>query len=971
MNGIENFKDIPFFYLYKLFSLIFFFSILIKILVFNNFDIYVILTTLSDINSKMAVIDIILVYNFYLVIVICIYSQTAFFIGGFYYSSYFKFNFAYLFQILLFSLLAFLNIFNASKSFIFMFPVLLSVMMISFVSHFLTSLFYQLQAPIQKNYHIRLFSFNIISIVILLRFIILMKKVIYITNDIYTHIYLFAIINSLFTLLSSLIMHILYLIDYENFGNSVKIVQCCFNVQSLSIMMELILASALFFSFVVKDLHLSLFFQKNISVQVPLDHFTSILKKSSNMHLSSIHYYMSSVYYFSSNANAVIELVSQKFSFNLKSKNSPLSPTNLFSLFEEMRKIPFVAKISAFSISNPSTTVPLVVSTDSDPFFNYFLITSSIKSFRNSPNFFRYYIKQINSKTYNDDTDLTKDEKNDNNEEVELTSDEYEDDTVQKVCKVEESFFAFDKVKYRFTSVDEYNFKDQIQNKQKLTNNITNATNKQSSFLFINFFFYSNFVNNFSNKRSNSIYFDFEYFIIITVLAYVACRFIMLVFERKKFIESQKAYDYLTLLPNASTVDLVRCQYTCIICRNKMTTKTAKRLRCHHCIHLSCLIKWAKLRNRCPLCQEEVVMTQDGNGHYSYFYNYNRKIFSYNIRKNRKNKNFIFLNDFTNFFTNSDEDEQNVSPYLLFYVCSLRKFRFLKRHLLILNRKCSSNLSNFIQKRKNKLNNSDCNNEADNFAVLNNGYHIDLNNDQISEMILNESPALWYFLNDFYYDNNDANRINNIDQVNNPINNENENLNNNNNENNNDHRNDADDNEININENLINDNNGNNQNNTPLANNGIDNEAGNYFINQNRNSIAQLQNINESNNEVFSMSRFIDKSKDERENSEELAARRLVSQYKSRFEFDYSLIIIVYHEMLNNFSFLLKEESFINNQQKELQKIRGVKQEEIEENIQFASKISLLIKKYRAAFKEIEEQKPWTKFCDPFDEINC
>lgn len=44
----------------------------------------------------------------------------------------------------------------------------------------------------------------------------------------------------------------------------------------------------------------------------------------------------------------------------------------------------------------------------------------------------------------------------------------------------------------------------------------------------------------------------------------------------------------------------------------------------------------------------------------------------------------------------------------------------------------------------------------DNFIIFNSSF----NNEQINEFILNENPGLWYFLNDFYYDN-DVNRINN------------------------------------------------------------------------------------------------------------------------------------------------------------------------------------------------------------------
>ena len=102
---------------------------------------------------------------------------------------------------------------------------------------------------------------------------------------------------------------------------------------------------------------------------------------------------------------------------------------------------------------------------------------------------------------------------------------------------------------------------------------------------------------------------------------------------------------------------------------------------------------------------------------------------------------------------------------------------------------------------------------------------------------------------------------------------------------------------------------------------------------------------------------------------EEMAARKLVSQYKERFEFDRALLDIVCQEMQANLPFLLKEESFLANQQKELQKIRDISKEEIEEINHITQKVSSLIRKYRAALKEIEDQMPWTVFNNPFDEI--
>lgn len=985
MNGMENAKVFPYFTIYKIFTIAFFFSTIMKIFVLYRFDLFLIFTSISEIKSKITNTDILIAYNFFIVMLFCFYKLIVLYIGGDYYFSYFKFNFSYIFQIVLFSSIAVLNIFSASRSFFFIFPILLATMIISFVSHFLASLLYQLQSSIQKKYHTRLFSFNIFYIVFLLRFFIFLKKVIYITNDIYSNIYLLAILNSFFMVLSSLIMHSLYLLDIENFGNSFKVVRNCFNFQSLTILTEIILAVLLFFSFIVNDLHLSLFLPKNISVRIPFDNYIFLFEKSNKSRFSKIYYYTSPIYYFSSNANAIIELISQKHMFRSlgylksKSKNSLLS-SHLINLFEEMRKIPFVAKITTFSISNPSSTAPFVVSTDSDPFSNYFLINSAIKSFRISPNFFHYYSTHMKIKLYyndikNSDKSIIK-----NN----LINDEYEDDELQKICKVEESFFAFDPLVPQYTLVDKKSY--QVQKKQNTT-----ANEKKNHVLFINFLFYSNFASNFSNKKSSSVDFDYEILIIFTFLIYISFRLGLFFHYRKKFNESQKSWEHLILLPNATTVDLIRCQYTCIICRNKMTTKTAKRLRCHHCIHLTCLIKWTKLRNRCPLCQEEIIMSQDGNGHYSYFYSYNRNIFGYNINKHKNNRN-KFLPNFVNFITNknitqkvgqsynndgigknSDEDEQNVSPYLLFYVCSLRKFRFLKRHLLIINRKCSSNLSSFIEKKKRKMHKNENNVTMDNFANFSrNDNYFYLHNEQVSEFILNENPSLWYFLNDFYYDYNDANRIDNVNQINNlneNNNNDDENENQNQNLINNDDLINNNENN-NQNENLINNdrNDRNDENDTQLAENANNVNIDNPVVDQNGNDNHQFRSyINNYNNELSSRNFY--NNTNENESGEDKAARRLVSQYKSRFEYDRALIEIVIQEMQDNFPFLLKEENFLNNQQKELRKIRGASQEEIDESIQLSNKISIMIKKYRAAFKEIEDKEPWTVFCDPFDEI--
>ncbi|EAX99909.1 hypothetical protein TVAG_159290 [Trichomonas vaginalis G3] len=66
-----------------------------------------------------------------------------------------------------------------------------------------------------------------------------------------------------------------------------------------------------------------------------------------------------------------------------------------------------------------------------------------------------------------------------------------------------------------------------------------------------------------------------------------------------------------TVFPNVTEEDLKRDD-TCIICRETMTSTTAKKLPCGHCLHTDCLERWAKDHSICPLCQKDLSALIDG-----------------------------------------------------------------------------------------------------------------------------------------------------------------------------------------------------------------------------------------------------------------------------------------------------------------------------------------------------------------------
>jgi hypothetical protein len=82
-------------------------------------------------------------------------------------------------------------------------------------------------------------------------------------------------------------------------------------------------------------------------------------------------------------------------------------------------------------------------------------------------------------------------------------------------------------------------------------------------------------------------------------------RFLLGEHEFQLFCEWKNAKTPLEALPIANAVDLTR-QDRCIICRQPMIPAHARRLPCHHCMDLTCLMQWTKVQRRCPLCEADL-----------------------------------------------------------------------------------------------------------------------------------------------------------------------------------------------------------------------------------------------------------------------------------------------------------------------------------------------------------------------------
>jgi hypothetical protein len=94
--------------------------------------------------------------------------------------------------------------------------------------------------------------------------------------------------------------------------------------------------------------------------------------------------------------------------------------------------------------------------------------------------------------------------------------------------------------------------------------------------------------------------------IVISSVCYALMRFLIGEHEYQLFREWKRAKRPLEALPIVSSVDLDR-QDCCVICRQKMSHTHSKRLPCHHCMDVSCLMKWAKVKRSCPICQADLT----------------------------------------------------------------------------------------------------------------------------------------------------------------------------------------------------------------------------------------------------------------------------------------------------------------------------------------------------------------------------
>jgi hypothetical protein len=93
--------------------------------------------------------------------------------------------------------------------------------------------------------------------------------------------------------------------------------------------------------------------------------------------------------------------------------------------------------------------------------------------------------------------------------------------------------------------------------------------------------------------------------LVLSSIWYVGMRLLICEHEYQLFREWKRAKEPLEALPIANAVDLSR-QDCCIVCRQQMTPTHSRRLPCHHCIDLLCLMEWTKVRCRCPICQADL-----------------------------------------------------------------------------------------------------------------------------------------------------------------------------------------------------------------------------------------------------------------------------------------------------------------------------------------------------------------------------
>ena len=87
--------------------------------------------------------------------------------------------------------------------------------------------------------------------------------------------------------------------------------------------------------------------------------------------------------------------------------------------------------------------------------------------------------------------------------------------------------------------------------------------------------------------------------------------FIKLYKSVQLFIKSRTLVNQLKRLPDVNLEDpanRVGVDTTCIICLEEMAL--AKKLRCGHIFHLSCLRRWIEQNVQCPTCRCQIALDQ-------------------------------------------------------------------------------------------------------------------------------------------------------------------------------------------------------------------------------------------------------------------------------------------------------------------------------------------------------------------------
>jgi hypothetical protein len=125
--------------------------------------------------------------------------------------------------------------------------------------------------------------------------------------------------------------------------------------------------------------------------------------------------------------------------------------------------------------------------------------------------------------------------------------------------------------------------------------------------------------------------------LIVTAVFYLLIRLMMAEQEYIRFSDWEKTRRPLDLLPDASTVDLVKGDL-CIICRQAMTSENSKRFPCHHCMHVYCMAKWIAYQAKCPLCQSDLslIPTSRSSPYFATYKKTLRRVRSASIENQKK-----------------------------------------------------------------------------------------------------------------------------------------------------------------------------------------------------------------------------------------------------------------------------------------------------------------------------------------------